>query len=157
MHESAARAAVAVDEWVDRLELRMCDRGLHNSGERVVVAEAAEVFEEIAHEIRWRWDERGRAGVVVAATDPILLKEGVGKWVNYPSSSGSLDGSGPGRSPGLLRLGEGDPASTRSLLQRGRRLAAVRALQQVLYRAAKAGPNRRFHALPDKVHGPPLV
>ena len=73
MHESAARAAVAINEWVDRLELRMCDRGLHNSGERIVVAEAAEVFEEIAYEIRWRWDERGRAGVVVAATDPILL------------------------------------------------------------------------------------
>jgi RNA-directed DNA polymerase len=29
---------------------------------------------------------------------------------------------------------------------------AVRALQHVLYRAAKADPGRRFHALYDKVH-----
>jgi hypothetical protein len=28
----------------------------------------------------------------------------------------------------------------------------VRALQHVLYRAAKADPNRRFHALHDKVY-----
>ena len=28
----------------------------------------------------------------------------------------------------------------------------VRALQHVLYRAAKADPNRRFHALRDKVY-----
>ena len=33
-----------------------------------------------------------------------------------------------------------------------RRLDAVRALQHALYRAAKAGPERRFHALYDKVH-----
>jgi RNA-directed DNA polymerase len=33
-----------------------------------------------------------------------------------------------------------------------RPLDAVRALQHVLYRAAKADPGRRFHALYDKVH-----
>ena len=33
-----------------------------------------------------------------------------------------------------------------------RRLDAVRALQHALYRAAKADPGRRFHALYDKVH-----
>jgi RNA-directed DNA polymerase len=33
-----------------------------------------------------------------------------------------------------------------------RRLDAVRALQHALYRAAKADPERRFHALYDKVH-----
>jgi RNA-directed DNA polymerase len=32
------------------------------------------------------------------------------------------------------------------------RLDAVRALQHVLYRAAKADPGRRFHALYDKIH-----
>ena len=31
-------------------------------------------------------------------------------------------------------------------------LDAVRALQRALYRAAKADPGRRFHALYDKVH-----
>ena len=31
-------------------------------------------------------------------------------------------------------------------------LDAVRALQHALYRAAKADPGRRFHALYDKVH-----
>src|SRR5258705_9021182 len=33
-----------------------------------------------------------------------------------------------------------------------RRLDTVRALQHALYRAAKADPERRFHALYDKVH-----
>ena len=33
-----------------------------------------------------------------------------------------------------------------------RRLDAVRALQHALYRAANADPERRFHALYDKVH-----
>ncbi len=33
-----------------------------------------------------------------------------------------------------------------------RRLDAVRTLQHALYRAAKADPERRFHALYDKVH-----
>ena len=33
-----------------------------------------------------------------------------------------------------------------------RELDAVRALQHALYRAAKADPGRRFHALYDKVH-----
>ena len=33
-----------------------------------------------------------------------------------------------------------------------RRLDAVRAVQHALYRAAKADPERRFHALYDKVH-----
>lgn len=32
------------------------------------------------------------------------------------------------------------------------KLDPVRALQHALYRAAKAGPGRRFHALGDKVH-----
>ena len=31
-------------------------------------------------------------------------------------------------------------------------ISAVRALQHALYRAAKADPGRRFHALYDKVH-----
>src|ERR1039458_10008666 len=73
MNESTARPAVTIDEGVAGLELRMCDGSLNYSGQRVVVAEAAEIFEEIAPEFGWRRDERCRAGVVVAAADSVLL------------------------------------------------------------------------------------
>ena len=47
---------------------------------------------------------------------------------------------------------EASPAASRSGL-----LDPVRALQHTLYRAAKADPQRRFHALDDKVLRPDVV
>ena len=72
MDEGAPSPSVAVDEGVDRLELRMSDRRLRDCRERVVVGEGAEILEQDLHVLGGRRDERSRARVVAAPADPVL-------------------------------------------------------------------------------------
>ena len=46
MDERATGAPIAVDEGMDRLELRVRERSLRDGRERVVVAEPAQVLQE---------------------------------------------------------------------------------------------------------------
>jgi hypothetical protein len=71
--QGAPGPAVAVDERMDRLELRVCDCGLRDRGERILVAERAQIFEQVGHILGGRRHERGRARIVTAAADPVLL------------------------------------------------------------------------------------
>jgi len=70
--ERPAGASVAVGEGVDRLELRMGDRRLHECGMVVAVDVLEEVVQQGVEGLRWGWDEGCRAGVVAAAADPVL-------------------------------------------------------------------------------------
>ena len=72
MHQRAARAAVAVDERMNRLELGMSDRGLSDRRQRIVVTKGAEVFDEVGDLFWWRRDERSGAWVEVTPADPVL-------------------------------------------------------------------------------------
>src|SRR5262252_8073767 len=62
---------------MDGLELRMCKGSLGDGGERIVVAEAAEIIDQLADQFRWWRDESRRAGVVAATADPVLLSPDV--------------------------------------------------------------------------------
>jgi hypothetical protein len=70
--QRAAGAAIAVDEWVDGLELCVSHGGLGDGGQRVLVAEGAEITHELSHELMWWGDECGGAGVEAAASYPVL-------------------------------------------------------------------------------------
>ena len=66
-------APVAVDEWVNGLELRVRDGCLGDRWQRVVVREADEVADEVRNMLGRRRYEVRVAWVVVAATNPVLL------------------------------------------------------------------------------------
>nr|WP_236565373.1 MULTISPECIES: hypothetical protein [Nocardia] len=72
MDQRATGSAVAVDERVDRLELRVRDGGLRDSGQIVAIAERDQVLHQLGYELRRWWNEGGRAGIEGAATDPVL-------------------------------------------------------------------------------------
>jgi uncharacterized protein (UPF0548 family) len=72
MDQRPARAPVAVDEGVDRLELGVGDGGLRHGGQAVVVGEGAEVLDQARDVVRRRGDERSGARVEAAATNPVL-------------------------------------------------------------------------------------
>ena len=73
MDECPASAPVAVDEGVDGFELSMGDGGLGECRERVFVAKTTEVLEKGFDFLVGRRDKRGRARVVTAPPDPVLL------------------------------------------------------------------------------------
>jgi hypothetical protein len=54
--QAAAYATVAVEERVDRLELRVRDRGLQRHGQVVEVEERGEVVEQLLDVLVRRWD-----------------------------------------------------------------------------------------------------
>lgn len=72
MDEGAPSAPVAVDERVNRLELSVGDGCLRDGWERVILDEGAQVLQQLLHEVGGRRDERRRARVEAAATDPVL-------------------------------------------------------------------------------------
>ena len=63
---------VAVGERVDRLELGVSDRRLHEGRMVIAVDVVEEVVEQGVDSVRWRWDEGCGARVVAAAADPVL-------------------------------------------------------------------------------------
>jgi hypothetical protein len=71
--QPASGSPVPVGERMDRLELRVGKSGLRDRGQRVTVAEGTQVREQVRHELRRRGHERGTAGVVGTAADPVLL------------------------------------------------------------------------------------
>jgi len=64
--------AVAVGERVDRLELRVHHRRLHQRGRRVAADEGGQVRQQREHLLGWGRDEGCPAGVCVDAPDPVL-------------------------------------------------------------------------------------
>jgi hypothetical protein len=52
--ERSPRSTVPIHEGVDRLELRVRDRRLHDGGQRVVIEESTQVLEQWPHLPRWR-------------------------------------------------------------------------------------------------------
>ena len=74
MNQSPTCSAIAVNEGMDRLELRMRHCRLRNGRQRVVVAEAEKVLEQVRDAFRRGRDECCRAGVVVATSYPVLLR-----------------------------------------------------------------------------------
>jgi hypothetical protein len=71
--ERSPRPAVAVEERVDRLELRVRQRGLHDRRVVIAVQVGHQIVEQRGHMLRRRRDKRRVAWVVGAATDPVLL------------------------------------------------------------------------------------
>jgi hypothetical protein len=59
-----ASSPVAIDERVDSLELRVCERRLRDGGKIVLIAELAQVSDEIGYAARRRGNELCAAGVV---------------------------------------------------------------------------------------------
>ena len=72
VNESSAGPPVAVRERMDGFELRVRERCLCDGGEGIRVAERAQIVDETGHKLRWRRHEGRRAGVVLAAADPVL-------------------------------------------------------------------------------------
>jgi hypothetical protein len=71
--DRAPGAAISVNERVDRLELSVSDRRLRHDGQVVGVGKGAEILDQLCDRLRGRRNVVRRAGVVVAATDPVLL------------------------------------------------------------------------------------
>ena len=94
VHEGAPGTPVSVFEGVDRLELRMDERRLHQRREQIVVHRAAKIFEQAVHLARRRRYEVGSAWIVVVAADPVLLRADtpgevpVGSMVHQPGVDG---------------------------------------------------------------------
>ena len=65
------RPLPSANGWIV-FELRVCDRRLNERGMFVAVDVGQEVSQQGLERLRWRRDERCRAGVVAAATDPVL-------------------------------------------------------------------------------------
>jgi hypothetical protein len=72
VYEGAPGATVAVDERVDRLELRVRNGGLCDGRKRIVVDEVAEVLEELLDVLGRRRNEHGRARIEAAPAYPVL-------------------------------------------------------------------------------------
>ena len=71
--QCAAGTAVAVSEWMDGLELSVGDRGLSDWRDVVAVDERGQVPEQGSDVFGRRWHVAGADGVIVVATDPVLL------------------------------------------------------------------------------------
>src|SRR5207245_9396614 len=72
VEQFSSRSAVSVIERVDGLDLRMCDRSLHEGRKPFVVAKRAQVHEQ-SLDVLWRWRHEVRATrIVVVAADPAL-------------------------------------------------------------------------------------
>ena len=59
MDERATDPAITVHEWVNRLELRVRKSGLGHRGQRVSIAEDAQILKQLRDVFRRRRDERG--------------------------------------------------------------------------------------------------
>ncbi len=71
--EQPAESAVAVEERVDRLELVLDQRSLHQRWQLgLLVHEALEVAEQVAQLVRWRRHERRRLDRGAGCPDPVL-------------------------------------------------------------------------------------
>jgi len=71
--EGAACAAVAIGERMDGLELGVCDRRLSQWGVVVAVDVVEEIVEETVDVLGRGRDIACATGVVLAASDPVLL------------------------------------------------------------------------------------
>src|SRR5699024_9815448 len=74
VHKGSASAAVAVNEWMNRLELGVGDRG---SDDGVAVGarnEFGEIRDQARYLGRWRRDEVCAQWTVSGASDPVLLR-----------------------------------------------------------------------------------
>src|SRR6266498_5290977 len=71
-HEQPSDAPVAVEERVDRLELRVGEPGVHERRERLIVQELLEVAENVHELPRWRRHERRVSDRRGAGADPVL-------------------------------------------------------------------------------------
>src|SRR5215204_3522253 len=72
VNECASRASVTVVERVNRLELRVHERRLHDGWKAFVVDDVTKVIEQRAHVLEGRRYELGAARVVVVSADPVL-------------------------------------------------------------------------------------
>ena len=70
--EASSDTAVAIHEWMDRLELSVDQSGLHQRGQIVSVQEGAKILEQRADLVLRDGDEFGGIHAVVASSDPVL-------------------------------------------------------------------------------------
>ena len=70
--QQPADTAVAVEEWVDGLELRMCQAGVDECGQLLLVQEALEVVERLLHLVDRGRHERRLCQARVLRPDPVL-------------------------------------------------------------------------------------
>lgn len=76
--QQSADAAVAVQEWVDRLELRVGDSAVHERRQRIaVVQEALEMAQRVNHVGHRRWNERRIRERRSLRPDPVLRSSNV--------------------------------------------------------------------------------
>lgn len=73
MHECSSGATVAVDERVNRFELRVGDRSPDDGVATCAGDEVCQVCDESRHLRRGRWDEVGTQRTVARPSDPVLL------------------------------------------------------------------------------------
>ena len=73
VHEGSPGSPISIDEGVDRLELRVRDGCLSDSGKRVFVGKGDKIGDEVGDVLRRRRDEGCSTGVVLTAPDPVLL------------------------------------------------------------------------------------
>ena len=72
VYERSSASAIAIDEGVNRLELRVDQRGLRHRGKEVLIAKVCQVFQQ-RRDILWsRRNEIGRQWVGTTASYPIL-------------------------------------------------------------------------------------
>jgi hypothetical protein len=73
VHERSASASVAIDEWVDRFELRVCESGVDERRQIIAAHEPNQVVDRRFDSfMMWR-HERRRVRAIRARTDPYLL------------------------------------------------------------------------------------
>jgi hypothetical protein len=87
MDQSSARSSVSVHKGMDGLELRVCNGGLHDGRQRIVVTELDEILHQVFHTLGRRRHERGVARVVVASADPVLDLSGASAVVCEPRTN----------------------------------------------------------------------
>ena len=73
LHERTSGAAIAVGEWVDRFELRVCDRHLRDHRQVGATRESHDVIHQVRHAVLMRGDERGVVRGDGTSPDPHLL------------------------------------------------------------------------------------